>query len=516
MISHLWEKMKEAMLTIIPVILIVIVLSFTPLFDMSFSDYIVFLISAILIILGIGLFSLGAEMAMEPMGESIGTSMMKTNKIFVMLAIVFVLAALITVVEPDVSELLELAEPMLEESGRLPLMIVIGVSTGLFLIVGIYRLLKSLKYKTLLIFCYLVMFALICIIILNNKVHLLPLALDSGGVTTGAISTPFIMALGIGAAMTVGGRKTKANSFGFIALCSVGPIIGALILVLINHGADTVITPESLHIGYGEGAKAIVSNYFSTLGKISLEVLIGLGLVTVPFIVVNYLFLKLPRKRMIQIFIGIAYAFVGSILFLTAASVGFHTIGFKLGQALASISPAWICVIGFLLGVFVVLAEPAVHLLANQVEEITLGGVSKKSILIALSIGAGISVLLSMLRIVLDFSIIYYIIGGFVVSFLLSLFVPSIYTAIAFDAGGVASGPITLSFIVPLALGACIVFQPNEIAEVAFGIVSMVAMTPVIAIQLLGFRDILKKKQLEKQRLKTITTADDEQIIEFK
>ena len=516
MIVHLWEKMKEAMITIIPVILIVVVLSFTPLFSMTFTDYFIFIFAAIFIILGIGLFSLGAEMAMEPMGEAIGTNMMKTNKIFIMLAIVFLLSALITVVEPDVSELLELAEPLLKNDGKLPLIIVIGASTGLFLIFGIYRLLKNLKYKTLLIFCYLVMFAFICLIILKNKVHLLPLALDAGGVTTGAISTPFIMAIGIGAAMAVGGRKAKANSFGFIALCSVGPIIGALILVLINNGTNVIISADELHFGYGNGFSEMMKNVFTVLGKISLEVLIGLGLVTISFIIVNYLFLKLPRKRMIQIFIGIIYAFVGSVLFLTAASVGFHSIGFKLGEALAEISPVWVCVIGLLLGIFIVLAEPAVHLLSNQVEEVTLSRVSKKSILIALSIGAGVSVMLSMIRIIFDFSIIYYVIGGFVLSFLLSLFVPSIYTAIAFDAGGVASGPITLSFIVPLAMGACVILQPNDIAEAAFGIVAMVAMTPVIAIQLLGFRDIVKKKKLEKARLKTITTADDEQIIEFK
>ena len=516
MLSHLWEKMKEAMVTIIPVILIVLVISFTPLFNMNISDYYVFIISAIFIILGIGLFSLGAEMSMEPMGEALGTNMMKTNKIFVMLAIVFVLTSLITVVEPDVSELLELAEPLLIDGRRMALLIVIGVSTGLFLIIGIYRLMKDLKYKTLLIFFYMLMFAIICLIIINSKEHLLPLALDSGGVTTGAISTPFIMAIGIGAAMTIGGRKTKANSFGFIALCSVGPIIGALILVLFNDNAALTIYPDDIHMGYGEGFNGIMSNVFHVLGKISLEVLIGLGLVSVAFIVINYLFLKLPRKRMIQIFVGIIYSFIGSVLFLTAASIGFHTIGFKLGESLSNISPVWVCIISFLIGVFVVLAEPAVHLLSNQVEEITLGGVSKKSILIALSIGAGISVVLSIIRIIFDFSIIYYIVGGFVVSFLLSLFVPSIYTAIAFDAGGVASGPITLSFIMPLALGACMVLQPNDIAEAAFGIVAMVAMTPVIAIQLLGFRDIVKKKQLEKARLKTITTADDEQIIEFR
>ena len=516
MLKHLWEKMKEAMITIVPVILIVMILSFTPLFSLTMTEYVIFIVSAIVIILGIGLFSLGSEMAMEPMGEDIGSNMMKTKKIFVVLIIVIILTALITIAEPDVSELLELAHPMILDRGRIVLLLVIGISTGLFLAIGIHRLLKDIRYKTLLLFCYLVVVSLIVIIVLENKVHLLPLALDAGGVTTGAISTPFIMAIGIGAALTVGGRKSKQNSFGFIALCSVGPIVGALLLILISPNSELILTANDLEFELGEGFAGIIANTFTVLGKIALEVFFGLGILTAVFIFINYMFLKLPKNRIKQIVVGLLFAYLGSVLFLTAASIGFHYIGYELGIALAEVSPVWVCIIAFLLGIFVVLAEPAVHMLADQVSDVTTGGVSKKSILIALSIGAGVAVLLSIIRIIFDFSILYYVIPGIVITFGLSLYVPRIYTAIAFDSGGVASGPITLSFIVPLAMGTCTVLQPDNIAEAAFGIVAMVALTPLIAIQLLGFRDIIRKKNLEKSRMKTIINADDEQIINFR
>ncbi len=514
--NHLWEKMKEAMITIIPVILIVMILSLTPLVYFTTTDYIVFIVSGILIILGIGLFSLGAEMATEPMGEAIGSNMMKTKKIFLVLVICLILTGLITIVEPDVSELLELAHPMLETRGRIAFLIAIAISTGLFLTIGIYRIIRNRRFKELLIYTYFLMFAVISLLVLNGKTHLLPLVLDAGGVTTGAISTPFIMALGLGAAMTIGGRKSKQNSFGFIALCSVGPIIGASILILFSNHTDLSLQVEDLELEFSDNLVEVLKHFARTLGQISLEVFIGLGSVSAVFLVVNKLFLKLPKARIIQIFIGIVFAYLGSVIFLTSASIGFHSTGFKIGASLSNMSPVWLCVIVFLLGIFVVLAEPAVHLLADQVQQVTNGGVSKKSILISLSIGAGISVLLSIIRIIFDFSILYYIVPGFVISFTLSLFVPRIYTAIAFDSGGVASGPITLSFIVPLALGACSVLQPSDIAEAAFGIVAMVALTPLIAIQLLGFRDLVRKQQLEKQRIKTINVAQDEQIIEFK
>jgi hypothetical protein len=246
------------------------------------------------------------------------------------------------------------------------------------------------------------------------------------------------------------------------------------------------------------------------------EVAIALGLIVVLFIILQFLFLHLPPQRLKQIAVGILYTFLGLVIFLSAVTVGFMPIGFKLGGELASAHPALLVGFGFLLGLVVVLAEPAVHVLNKQVEEITSGTVSKRSMTVALSVGVGVSIGLSMLRILLDFNVLYYLIPGYFVSLGLSFFVPRLYTAIAFDSGGVVSGPLTSGFILPMAVGACVAAQSvDHVLSDAFGIVAMVAMTPLITIQVMGFRAVMAKKVRDKIMMKHILDADDEQIIDF-
>ena len=238
--------------------------------------------------------------------------------------------------------------------------------------------------------------------------------------------------------------------------------------------------------------------------------------IVVFFIILQIFCLKLPKKKLLRISVGIAYTFVGLVFFLTAVTVGFMPVGYKIGTQLAEGHSAILVAFGFILGMVVVLAEPAVQILNKQVEDITDGTVSRKSMMIALSIGVGISIGLSMLRAILGFNILYYVIPGYFISLGLSFFVPGLYTAIAFDSGGVASGPLTSGFILPLSIGACYVLQgEGGIMSYAFGIVAMVAMTPLITIQLLGFKAILTSNMRRRIAMKRILSADDEQIINF-
>ena len=264
----------------------------------------------------------------------------------------------------------------------------------------------------------------------------------------------------------------------------------------------------------------ISNNIFSTILKtlfgVAEEISLVLGLIVISFLVINFIFIKLSKKKLIQIGIGICYTFFGLLLFLTAVSLGFMPIGYKIGNELASNNGILITV-GFILGLVVVLAEPAVHVLTRQVEEVTMGGISKKSLLISLSIGVGISLGLSMIRIVFKFPILYYLIPGYMLSLALSIFVPKMYTAIAFDSGGVASGPLTSSFILPLAVGACMqIGGVDRVLYDAFGVVAMVAMTPLITIQLLGFKAVMVNNVKRRIRTRKILNADDEQFIRFK
>ncbi|MDE5715365.1 MAG: DUF1538 domain-containing protein [Anaeroplasmataceae bacterium] len=508
MLMLLWTKIKEALISVLPVTLIVIVLHFTPLINLTNYELLVFIVAAVLLILGIGLFNLGADLAMQPMGEKVGSSLMKSKKIKIIVIVCFIMGVLITIAEPDLSVL---ASQVSDVIHSWLLMMFVGVGVGLFLVLAILKIIFKKDLSMLLMFFYMMMFALTGLVILSGNGRFLSLAFDSGGVTTGPITVPFIMALGVGIAATIGGRNSKENSFGLIALCSIGPILAVLILGITIKGDIPFEDPQ-----YEVNAD-FWGKFFQTMGSVSKEVIIALMLIVVFFMIIELIFIKLPRKKLIQIGIGILYTFVGLVIFLTAVTIGFLPIGYKMGIEIASHHPAYMIAFGFILGFVVVMAEPAVHVLNKQVEEITNGGVTKRSMLLALAIGVGISICLSMIRIVFDFSILFYIIPGYFISLGLSFFVPRMYTAIAFDSGGVASGPLTSSFILPFAIGACISIygSADKVLNDAFGIVAMVAMTPLITIQLLGFKAVFVKRVKEKTRLKKIIDADDEQIIHF-
>lgn len=507
MLKALSIKLKEAAFSVLPVALIVLILNLTPLVSFTALETVVFVLCAVLLVLGMGLFNLGADMAMTPMGEQVGAGLSRSRSIGLLLTVCFVMGVFITVAEPDLSVLATQVSDVLD--GTL-LVVAVGVGVGLFLVFAILRIVSRRSLSYLLLFFYLILFALASLVAVNGNAGFLPLAFDSGGVTTGPITVPFIMALGIGVAATLGGKNARENSFGLVALCSVGPILAVMALGIGVDGSIPYTLPDYSMQSHLGGALP------ATILSVAKDVALALALVVIFFTVIQIAFLRLPRRKIYQIAIGIGYTFAGLVLFLSAVTVGFMPIGYKIGSGLAENYPDLLPVFGFLLGLVVVLAEPAVHVLNRQVEEVTNGTVSKRSMLIALSVGVGISIGLSMLRILLGFSILFYLVPGYILSLGLSLFVPGLYTAIAFDSGGVASGPLTSSFILPFAIGACASVQGiSGIMSGAFGIVAMVAMTPLITIQLLGFRAVISKKIRDSVAMKRILDADDEQIIDF-
>ncbi len=509
MLRILWSKIKEALVSVLPVVGIVLILCATPLVDLSVTEIVTFTVCALLLILGIGLFNVGADLAMSPMGEYIGGGLTKSKKMSVLLIVGFLMGVLITVAEPDLSVL---AGQISQKIDPIVLIISVGVGVGIFLLLGVLKILFKKSVSAMLVFFYLVMFALIAILVVNGGEDFLSLGLDSGGVTTGPITAPFIIAVGVGIAATIGGRGAGENSFGLLALCSIGPILTVLLLGMCSGGSvDSGFNPQSYRL-----PDNIVLGFFREMLRVVKEVGLALVLICLAFTVLQLVYLKLPFARIKRIAVGIAYTFVGLVIFLTAVSVGFLPIGFKLGSQMAQ-TPWLLTIVGFVLGMLVVLAEPAVHVLNKQVEQVTNRAITKKSMMIAMSVGVGVSIGLSMLRIWLDFSILYYIVPGYIISLGLSFFVPPIYTAIAFDSGGVASGPLTSTFILPFAIGACLTCQgESKILQDAFGIVAMVAMTPLITIQILGFRAIVARNVRNKIAQHRIISADDGQIINFR
>ena len=499
-----FNKIKESLISILPVTLIVIILNFTPLLNLTASEVIIFSVCALFLILGIGLFTLGADVAMTPMGEHVGSGLTKSKNLTLLVLVCFALGIFITIAEPDLTVLAS-------QVGSKLIIIFVALGVGIFLVLGILKMVFKKDLASILVYFYMFLFALalLTLSIDPNNFNLIPISFDSGGVTTGPITVPFIMALGVGIASTLGGKNASENSFGLVAMCSVGPILAVLVLSLVNGGdvsapnLDDYLMPSNL-----------LGSISATLLKTTKDVTIALLLIVVFFFIINFTLLKLNKRKIIQILIGTAFTYVGLIVFLTAVHVGFMPIGFKMGKELSAASPLAVTIIAFVLGLVVVLAEPAVHVLNKQVEEITHGVVSKKSMMIALSVGVGLSICLSVIRIIFGFSILYYLIPGYLLSLGLSFFVPKIYTAIAFDSGGVASGPLTSTFILPFAIGACATLGGNILSD-AFGIVAMVAMTPLITIQLLGFTSLSKKRFSQKLAMRKMLLENDDQIIRF-
>ena len=504
---ELRSKILEALLSALPITAIVYVMALLPWFSFSGTELITFTIGAVLLILGIGLFNMGADLAMTPMGTHVGSGLSRQKKLWLLLSVCFVLGMLITIAEPDLQVLAGQVSAVM--NGTL-LIYTVGIGVGAFLLVAILRIVFRRRLGSILMLFYMLLFALALLLAVNERLDLLPMAFDSGGVTTGPITVPFIMALGVGISAVLGDRRSQENSFGLVALCSVGPILAVLVLGIFSRGDLSYAVPD-----YTVDSN-IFGAFLHSLGHTAKEVAIALGLIVAFFLLCQIFVLKLPKRQLAKIAVGVLFTYVGLVIFLTGVNVGFMPIGYKLGNQLSAM-PHWLLIgLGLLIGVLVVLAEPAIHILTVQVEDVTSGYVTKRSMLIGLCVGVGLAIALSVVRIIFDFSLTYYIIPGYFISLALSLFVPPVYTAIAFDSGGVASGPMTSGFILPFAIGLCVGIQgESAVLRDAFGVVALVAMTPLITIQLLGFKAIVSNRIQEKRAMKRILDADDQQIINF-
>ena len=501
------EKFKESAISILPIVAIVYILSLTPLFSLTESEKKIFILAAIILIVGMTLFNIGAELSMMPMGDYAGAGLVKTKKVSVVLIVSLIMGFLVTIAEPDLAVLAEQVKGAVDESSFI---MSVGLGVGVFLLIALLRVIFNKKLSMLLLLFYMLLFAYTALLCELGKNFLIPLAYDSGGVTTGPITVPFLMAFGVGIATTLGGKNSSENSFGFVALCSIGPIIVVLLFLILMKGSINYILPDySMSAVLSHGVVSIVIEHAREVGR-------ALVLIFAFFLILNYFIMKLPVKKIVQIIIGILITFAGLVLFLTSASIGFLPIGFSLGKQIVLSNEKVAIFFCFMLGMTVVLAEPAIHVLTNQVEDVTGGTVSRKSMLVALSLGVGFAIALSIYRVMSGFSILFYLIPGYFISLALSLFVPPIYTAIAFDSGGVASGPLTSTFILPFMIGACAeISDSNNVMSLAFGVVALVAMIPLISIQLLGFKAIFTKIIKDRISMGRILRADDDQIIYF-
>ncbi len=500
--AHLFTAIKEALSSVLPIALIVLVLSVSCV-SLDAGVLVLFLFGTILLILGVSFFTIGSGISMEPLGDGIGKTLNKNNKIILPLIICFVLGFLITVSEPDLQVLAEQV-PTIPNA---MLINCVGVGVGVFLSLTLIRSKKNISLRPLL----LVFYALIICLSFFAPADFVPTAFDSGGVTTGPITVPFIMALGAGLAFEKSSKHSGEDSFGLVALCSIGPILSVLLLSIFYKPQPATSTYEITSVlttqeAFGEFTRA--------LPVYAEEVALAFVPIVLLFIVFQLITRRFHLHNTIRMSVGFVYTYIGLVLFLTGANVGFMPAGRLIGAKIAGSSfKSFLIPIGMVMGYFVVSAEPAVHSLKRQVSEITNGAISQKSVALALSVGVSVSVGISMLRVLTGIPVMPFLIFGYVVSLLISFFVPPIYTGIAFDSGGVASGPMTSTFMLPFAMGACEAIGGNLMTD-AFGIVAMIAMTPLITIQVLGLYGRRRRLKLI-QKLHTEISMIEDDIIFF-
>ncbi len=498
----LTEKLRESLASVLPITGVVFLLCFTVV-PVPNDILMSFVIGAVLLIAGMGLFTLGTDLAMTPIGEHVGTAITKSKKIWFIVLICFIVGVIITVAEPD----LQVLASQVPGIPNLTLIIAVAVGVGIFLVIALLRIVFRIRLTYLLIGFYAAVFAVAVFV----PADFLSVAFDSGGVTTGPMTVPFIMALGVGAAAIRTDKNAESDSFGLVALCSIGPILAVLILGMVYYSQTgaSVYTPAVT--ASMTTSKELWAGFMTAFPIYLKEVAVALLPVAVFFLIFHFSVIKLKKEPLIRIGVGIVYTYIGLVLFLTGVNVGFMPAGNYIGRLLGELEYNWIIIpIGMVIGYFIVAAEPAVHVLNKQVYELTSGMIPKKAMSLSLSVGVAISVGLAMLRIVADIPIMYFLLPGYGIAVLLSFFVPPMFTAVAFDSGGVASGPMTATFLLPLAMGACGAMGGN-IGANAFGIVALVAMTPLITIQILGLYFRIRSESAQKAELESA----DEDVIEM-
>lgn len=499
------EKTLESLSAVLPITAIVFLLSVF-LVPMELGTVSLFLTGAVMLIIGMGFFQLGAEMAMTPIGEGIGSQISKARKIVLILLIGFIMGVIITISEPDLQVLAE----QVPDVPNYTLILTVAVGVGIFLAMAIVRILFQVNLSIMLIIFYLILIVVSFFV----PSEFLAVAFDSGGVTTGPMTVPFIMAMGVGLASVRSDKNATSDSFGLVALSSIGPILAVLVLGCFYKPTEAeysaTVIPDV------QTTQDVAKTFFFGLPHYLKDVAISILPIVAVFLIFQLITKRYTKGQIKKVSIGIFYTYIGLVLFLCGVNLGFAPVGSLLGEQLASLSYNWILIpIGAVIGYYIVKAEPAIQVLNRQVESVTNGAISVKAMNRSMSIGVSVSLGLAMLRVLAGIPIMYILLPGYIIALVLSKLVPPIFVGIAFDSGGVASGPMTTTFLLPLSIGACKALGGNLMTD-AFGVVALVALTPLIAIQIMGliYKFKMQKVENNKPQVQSYTENADE-ILEF-
>ena len=499
--QKLKEKTQESLSAVLPITAIVLILSIL-LVPMEVGTVAMFLVGAVMLIIGMGFFQLGADMSMMPLGEGIGVQISKSKRILYIILVVFVIGATITIAEPD----LQVLAGQVQSIPNNVLIWTVAVGVGICLVIAVLRIFFKISLSTLL----LVLYGIVFLLSFFTPGSFLSVAFDSGGVTTGPITVPFIMAMGVGIASVRSDKNASDDSFGLVALSSIGPILAVMLLGIFYNPQSTSYTPTE--IASVITTQDVVREFMLALPHYAKEVLTSILPIIGIFLIFQLFCRRFQKKQCIRVIVGFIYTYIGLVLFLTGVNVGFAPVGSLLGGEIALSRFKWLLIpIGMLIGYYIVKAEPAIQVLNRQVESVTNGSISASSMNLCLSIGVSVSVGLAMLRSITGISIYWIIIPGYIIALVLSRIVPKIFVGIAFDSGGVASGPMTSTFLLPLCIGVCEALGGNIMTD-AFGVVALVAMTPLIAVQIMG---VVYKLKSNKKGVADNLPVEADEILDF-
>lgn len=493
-------KLKDSLIAVLPISVTVIVLALTPLAKMDSITITGFVIGSVLLIFGMSLFTLGIDVAMQPMGELMGSGLMKTKKLWIILPVCFFIGFLVAFAEPGLTVL----GNQLEAINTWMLLAVIGVGVGFFLLIAMLKTIFQLSLNKLIIIGYGLLFIVAIIMDVTGKGAFLPFAFDSGGAVTGAITVPFIIAFGIGIAAIKANSKTD-DSFGYISLCVIGAILPVMILGMITPSSKLDIAVDMPELN--------LVNFLTEIPLSLKNVAIPIVMIIAFFLVFQFTLLKMPKKKLFRMLIGMVYSFIGLAIFMTGLNSAFIPVGNLLGVLLAQHSFAWILIpIGMFVGFLIVAAEPSVYFLTTQVEQLSSGMIKKRSMLLTLMLGIGLAIGLAMIRVLTGISIWWFLAPGYIIAIVLSFITPKTFSAIAFDSGGVASGLMTASFLVPFAIGASGGLGGNILTD-AFGLIAFVSMVPLVVVQIMGILAVNKSKRQTKNIIRI--EPDDYTVVEL-
>lgn len=498
------EKIVESLSAVLPITLIVLIISVL-LVPIEVGTIVVFSLGAVLLIVGMGLFQLGAELSMTPLGEGIGAELSRKRKTGTIALIGLMMGIIITISEPD----LQVLAQQVPAIPNMVLILTVAVGVGIFLMLAILRILFQVRLSNMLMGFY----ALVLVLSFLIPRDFLAVAFDSGGVTTGPMTVPFIMAMGVGLASVRSDRNATNDSFGLVALSSIGPILAVMVLGCFYTPSEAAYTAAA--IPDVSTTQDVVLEFLRETPAYAREVGVSLLPIMGVFLIFQLACRRYQRGQIKRIVVGFVYTYLGLVLFLCGVNVGFAPVGSMLGQRIAAQPWKWLLVpLGMLIGYFIVKAEPAIQILNRQVEGVTEGAVSAKAMNRCLSIGVSVSVGLAMMRVLTGISLHWIVIPGYIAALVMSRFVPEIFVGIAFDSGGVASGPMTTTFLLPISIGACEALGGNVMTD-AFGVVALVALTPLIAVQIMGVSYRLKLRRAEKSMQAMAAIDDRDTIVEF-